>query len=240
MMQRALIILFTLVSVFSYAQQKTKADSAVVKPLKKDYSPTGIRFGTDLISLVKSQTRKSFSGWEAAADIDLNRYLLTAEIGNWGRNFSADSTGFSSNYSNKGNYWRAGVDVNFLTHDPERNVFSLGMRYGRSRYSESTTFTAFDKVWGPVNGNYSNNNISARWFELTMGLKVKIYKFIWMGYTGRLKFGLKKEEGAAMLSSDVPGYGNTDKENTFGFNYYVFFKIPFRKTTAIIPVTKKK
>jgi hypothetical protein len=213
-------------------------DSTQAVNWKPDFRPTGIRFGVDVIGPIKSFRQSNFNGWEVSSDVDLHRYLLTVDYGNWGRNFSADSANFISHYSNTGTYWRVGIDVNFLTRDQERNVFFLGARYGHANYSEKTSFTAFDNNFGQVSGSYFNNNILAHWVELTMGLKVKVYKFIWLGYTGRLKFGLKTHE-KGMLSSDVPGYGRTNKDNTFGFNYYVYFRIPFRKAGSILPPQKK-
>ena len=77
-----------------------------------------------------------------------------------------------------------------------------------------------------------NSDVNGRWYELTGGIRVKIWKMIWMGYTGRFKFGLKTNESGAMLPSDVPGYGRTDKDNTWGFNYQIFFRIPVRKAQS--------
>jgi hypothetical protein len=213
----------------------TRADSVI----RKSFAPTGLRIGTDLVSLIKSQRQDNFNGWEVNADIDFHRYLLAVDVGSWGRSYRKDSTAYSSTYKNDGKYWRVGVDANFLTRDPDRNVFFLGMRYGRSKYSESMSIIASDSLWGDVNRNYSTNDLTARWFELTTGLKVKIYKFIWMGYTGSLKFGLKKNDDLEIRSHDVPGYGNTSRDTAWGFTYSVYLRIPFRKTVPILPPKKK-
>ena len=50
---------------------------------------------------------------------NFSRYYVAIEVGRWGRTLNSDSAA----YANSGSYWRAGVDVNFLTKDPERNVF---------------------------------------------------------------------------------------------------------------------
>jgi hypothetical protein len=213
------------------SRDSTRADSASIS-----FVPTGIRIGTDIVSFVKDRRQSNFSGWEFNTDVDFHRYLLALEYGEAGRNFDEDSV----TYANNGTYWRAGIDVNFLTRDPERNVFFLGMRYGRSKYSESMSVVADDPVWGPINKNYSNTAMKARWIELTTGLKVKVWKYVWLGYTARLKVGLKKDESREMLSHDVPGYGRTDKDTTWGFSYYLMFRIPFTKDTPILTGAKKK
>jgi hypothetical protein len=238
---KKIIILVFLANGFLAYSQQVKVDTVIADTVaRRKFAPTGLRIGTDMISLVKSQIQNDFTGWEVNADMDFYRYLLCVDYGNWGRTFRKDSVAYASSYNNDGRYWRVGVDANFLTRDPERNVFFIGLRYARSKYSETITIAATDPFWGDVSHTYGNRDIHANWLELNAGLKVKIYKFIWMGYRGSLKFGLKKDERGEMLSDDIPGYGNTDKDTAWGFTYSVFMKIPFRKTVSILPPKKKK
>lgn len=206
-------------------------DTTVVEKdtIRNKFLPSGLRIGTDIISHAKSQFQNNFNGWEVQADVDFGRYFLVGEYGTWGRTFQPEN----GLYSNDGTYWRAGVDVNFLLKDPERNMFFLGARYGRSKFSEQYNITMMDSVWGSFTQTYVNTNVPARWLELTAGLKVKIWKMIWMGYTGRFKFGLKHGHTPTMLPHDIPGYGRTHRETTWGFNYYIFIRIPFRKLPEI-------
>jgi hypothetical protein len=191
--------------------------------------PTGIRIGTDLFALGKTQFQKSFSGWEFNADVDFNKYFVAVDYGQWGRTYHP-TNGY---YANDGKYWRAGVDVNFLNKDPDHNMFFIGFRYGRSRFSENYNIDVVDPVWGAFTESYTNTNVDARWLELTSGLRLKIWKFIWMGYTGRFKFGLKTSSTPTMLPHDVPGYGRTNKDTYWGFNYQIFFRIPFRESPPV-------
>lgn len=221
-------------AIAGFAQPK---DTVVIEldTVKNRFVPTGIRIGTDVIALVKSNIQDNFNGWEVNADVDFKRYYLNFDYGSWGRNFATDS----ATYQNDGKYWRLGVDVNFLLKDVERNMFFIGMRYGRANFSEQMTVISKDKIWGDFTGSYNNPNVTARWLELTSGLRVRMYKFIWMGYTARFKFGLKKQGETQMLSHDVPGYGRTDKETAWGFNYQIFFRIPFRPMPPLPPQKKK-
>lgn len=197
-------------------------------PPARKYMPTGVRVGIDALSLVRSTYDKNYTGWEANADIDFDRYYLALDYGSWARTF--DKPG--SYYNNDGRYFRAGVDVNFLTKDPDRNMFFIGARYGRGTFSENLRLQTTDPVWGPVESNLSTSDVKASWFELTTGLRVKMWKMIWMGYTARFKFGLSTNESDDLIPHDVPGYGRTDKESTWGFNYQIFIKIPFRPLPA--------
>jgi len=212
--------------MISFATLAQEKDTVKIKP---DFRPTGLRVGTDLISIVRSSTDKTFTGWEANADIDFYRYYFTVDYGSWGRSYSSDT----NSYSNTGNYFRVGVDVNFLKKDPDRNMFFFGFRYGVGTFSEDLMVVRTSEIWGPLTENFSNNNVSANWFELTTGLRVKIWKVIWLGYTARLKFGLSTGATPDMMPHDVPGYGRAEEDSYWGFNYQIFIRLPVRKSGAI-------
>jgi hypothetical protein len=236
MLKSRLISIFLLwtmaISGFSQSSDSVRADSVV----KHSYIPTGIRVGTDAISLFKTQFQDNFSGWEINADVDFHRYYLALDYGSWARTFKSDL----GNYSNDGTYWRVGVDVNFLLKDLDRNMFFLGARYGKANFSENLNVIAYNDFTDAYeNLEYSHSGINAHWFELTTGLRVKIWKMIWMGYTARFKFGLKHDNTENIIPSDVPGYGRTNKDSYWGFNYQIFIRIPVRKQQPVIISDKK-
>jgi hypothetical protein len=233
MLKLFLINILLLVSIGVFSQN---ADSAQVDSTKRrNYTPTGIRIGTDMIALIKTQAQPNFKGWEVNADVDFNRYYLNVDYGSWGRTFSSDS----GLYLNDGKYWRAGVDVNFLLKDPDRNMFFIGFRYGKASFSEHLQVDIYDPFTkGRVFLDYAHSGIKASWFELTTGIRVKIYKILWMGYTARFKFGLNYDNTEKIVPADVPGYGRTEKDSYWGFNYHILVRIPFKKQQAL--VTEKK
>lgn len=207
-------------AVVGQAQDSVRADT-----IRNKFLPTGVRVGYDLISAGKSYFQDDFSGWEFQGDVDFHRYYLVIEYGRWGRDQASDS----ATYSNSGNYWRIGADVNFLTKDPDRNALFLGLRYGRSVFSESMNVMRYDRVWGLLSDNFEHSDVNASWIELTTGLKVKIWKTLWIGYTARFKFGLSNKGSQEMLPYDVPGFGITNKETSWGFNYWLMFRFPVRR-----------
>lgn len=217
------ILLLTAITVS--AQQQ---DNDTVK-VKHDFRPTGIRFGTDVVSIVRSSTDDTFNGWEVNGDIDFYRFYFAADYGYWARNYTA----YDATYANDGTYWRVGADVNFLTKDPDKNMFFFGLRYGSSVFSEEMVVQKVDPYWGTINTTLNNSNINAHWYELTTGLRVKMLKMIWMGYTIRLKFALDTDDTEELLPSDVPGFGRADATSLWGFNYQIFIRIPVRKSESI-------
>jgi hypothetical protein len=226
-----LLLLSTL--AFSQKSDSVRADS-VIRP---SFIPTGIRVGTDLISLFKTQFQDDFSAWELNADVDFHRYYLAIDYGGGSRTFRSNF----GNYSNDGTYWRVGVDVNFLLKDPDRNMFFFGARYGKANFSQDLTVIATNEFTKePMYLAYDDASVNAHWFELTTGLRVKIWKMIWLGYTARFKFGLSVDETEHIIPSDIPGYGGTYKDSAWGFNYQIFIRIPVRKQPPVAFNTKKK
>lgn len=198
-----------------------KSDSLKGKP---SYLPTGVRFGADMISLAKIPLSDKFDGWEISADVDFYKYYLTLEYGNWERTINSTD----QNYSNAGNYFRVGADVNLLLKDPDKNMFFIGFRYGQSSYDERLQFSLTDPVFGDSNQALSNTGMRSSWGEVTLGLRVKIWSQLWMGYTARLKVAPSLGNNGEFIVYEIPGYGLASKSTYWGFNYQLYWRFPIR------------
>jgi hypothetical protein len=239
------LALLVVVGVVCLAQNKpqdtARAKTPSKKPVKpkKDFTPTGIRIGTDVIDLIKTNTGKTFQGWEVNGDLGLANYYLAADIGSWSKNIPlAQGASYNNggSYSNGGNYYRLGVDVNLLGKDPDRNMLFFGLRYGKSKFHESIIYRD-SSVFGVTNRNLTSADVNGSWVELTSGLRVKIWKGLWMGYTARMKMGPNTKGGNPAISPyDMPGYGLVSNKPWWGFNYQVFWKFAWKKEK---PIPKK-
>lgn len=201
------------------AGQAGKKDS-----VQASFKPTGIRIGTDAISIAKNFTKNDFKGWEVNADVDFRNYYLAVEVGNWSREVTLEN----GVYTNSGNYWRAGIDINMLKKDPVKNMFFLGFRFGHSKYDEQLNYNDTTE-FGVFNKTAVNQGLKSNWAEITTGLKVKVFKGFWMGYTARMKFSPTLHREVSLQSYDIPGYGLTFKKPWWGFNYYLMYRIPIAK-----------
>lgn len=229
-------ILLVLLPAIAGAQDKRdleKLDTLINKKLR--FVPTAIRVSADVIPPIRTFTDSKFNGLEFNADIDFYRYYLNVELGRWERDLKTKM----EEYTNHGSYFRVGVDVNFLKKDPDKNMFFIGARYGHGKFSENLTITSEDDVWGTRTDSYANTDVSADWTELTTGLKVRMFGFFWMGYTARYKFWLNTNAAKGFVPHDVPGYGKTYNEHTWGFNYYIIFRIPVRNEKIVSKLLKK-
>jgi hypothetical protein len=225
MLSRTFGYIFSVVILLAASTASAQEDEEFVPDTTaRRFIPTGVRFGPDLYSILNSYYNEKFTGWEVAADIDFYRYYLVAEYGAWASDILLDN----GVYNNDGNYFRVGVDVNFLFKDPDKNMFFLGGRFGTSSYSDQLTYS-YDVPEFPGSViTASNPHVVATWLELTTGLKVKVWKIFWLGATARFKFGLDLDGNGDLTSYDVPGYGLNYKPNWWGFNYYAMIRIPFR------------
>ena len=225
------ISLFLMPGMISSFAQETKGKPA--DTVRSKYIPTGLRLGTDLISIIKSRVTKNFTGWEVNADVDFYRYYLAVDYGTWARRDSISPFQTSAGkgyYENHGHYYRAGLDINFLLKDPDRNMFFIGFRYGHSNFDEKLSYAYKDSIYGNVSNAISSTGLRGHWFEITTGLRVKIFPGFWMGYNARLKFSPGASGGQGQLATyDIPGYGLAEKTIYWGFNYQLFWRIPFRR-----------
>jgi hypothetical protein len=218
------------------AGQEKPAAKKPTKP-KKDFTPTGFRVGTDLLDLGKSFSGKTFQGWEINGDVDFANYYLTADIGSWSKDLVLSN---NAEYTNGGNYFRLGADINLLGKDPDKNMFFFGFRYGRSMFHESLTYldTTSYKLFGAANRSVSSSNVTGGWAEITTGLRVKVWKGLWMGYTARMKIAPgTKGNNPALSPYDMPGYGPVSSKPWWGFNYQIFWRFNWKKEK---PVPAKK
>lgn len=216
--------------------------------VRNKFIPTGLFLGADVITLVKSNVNKQFTGWEVNTDFDIHRYNLTMDYGRWAMIQPLKTNGADNGqYNNDGKYFRFGVDINFLKRDPDRNRFFLGFRYGRASFSDSVSYTASyanpttgsPTNYGDISRSLVNTNLVGRWAELTLGMRVKIYKFFWMGYTARMKFSPSVSGEKELISYDIPGYGLSSRRLYWGFNYQLFFRIPFTSKVTPLDTSKK-
>ncbi len=208
--------------------QKKKEEADTVK-VKRDYRPTQIRVGTDVLAIIKSFSQDGFKSWEINGDVNSDRYFFAVDVG-----YSAiDRNSETDHYENKGSYFRVGGDFNFLKKDPKKNpdnnVLFMGVRYAHSKFSEEMTIGVIDPVWGNFQQPYNNTGAKANWLEFTGGLKVKVWKAFWLGYTTRYKFGLSASENPTTVPHEIPGFGSNEKKSIWGFNYQMFFMIPIKK-----------
>ncbi len=184
-----------------------------------------LRFGTDLIGLGKTAFDPKKTEFELNFEANIKRFILNVEFGHLTNTRNNDST---IEYHTSGNYARLGFDFNTVKKDIGGSAIFIGVRYAQSFYKDNILYkdNSNQPYWDVIEDTKSNSNLSASWFELVGGIKVRIWKDLWMGYTARVKFGLNHDKGS-FKSYEIPGYGRNTKNTYYGFNYQIYYNIPF-------------
>ena len=199
----------------------------------KQYVPTGIRIGADLLGPVLYQFDKKLLSYEFTIDTDIDNYGLVTEFGY--QRFR-DNSEFVD-YDMRGYFIRIGPEANFLHMNKDLNSFFFGIRYAWSSFDETVVGSVEDDVWGTIPVDLVSNNRS-RWFELNTGLRVRIMKGLFSGYTMRFRFGRSGTLADAPFTPYyVPGYGPSQYNTSWNFRYYIFYRFQWSKKPIM---TKRK
>ena len=107
--------------------------------ISKQYIPTGVRFGLDLLGPALYLVDNRTLSYELTAETDISNFGIMLEAGH--QEFA--ETNENVEYLMKGNFLRVGPEVNFLASDKQLNSFSLGLRYAWSSFSETVWLEFF-------------------------------------------------------------------------------------------------
>jgi len=204
------------------------------------YAPTAVKIGGDPGTLGYMIFSKKRGFFEAEADIDIDRFFIVANYGLSSFDLEEDTY----TYENNGSYLRLGADVNLMYKDQHLNIAFFGLRYASSSFNDKLDYDTKAIIqseigWPSTRESVSNAKVKANWFEMVSGLKVRVVKQLYMGFTVRFKF-MKKLNGIEELRPYyIPGFGKNINKSAFGFNYYISYRLPFRKKIIYIDENKK-
>lgn len=200
-----------------------------IDSIEFEFLPKSLRIGVDLMGMGKSIAKDDLTHYEITGDLLIHKYLLNFDYGIEERARISDG----ATYDMKGTFYRVGIDVNMMPIEDKASVIFFGLRYGKANFDNSLVYTTTDDLFGSGNDSRKTTDINAQWYELTGGTKVKIWKPLWLGFTFRFKFSMKHDDSLQLIPHDIPGYGKADEKNYWGFNYYLFYKIPFGKKKGL-------
>lgn len=214
------------------------------------YEPLALRVGVSLNNALRTITRDNDTHYSFQADMVFGRYMLAAEYGiaEIIRNSPPASVNIVDNpysYESQGSYFRIGPDVNLLINKAKTSfradgdIIFFGLRFARAQVSDEMTLQTRDDILdqdGNNNAFWPSQTIIAQnddrgviWFEMTAGMKVQLYRNIFLGYNLRFKFARNFLGDPSLIPYEVPGYGFGESDEQFRFDYYLLYRIPFRK-----------
>jgi hypothetical protein len=192
----------------------------------KKYLPSQFKLGTDLSYILTSILSQDKSQYEFNADIDFNRFIITADYGH----ASWDFTDTDFKYDNAGAYYRFGLDYNFMKADPENNAIYIGYKYATTQFVENFSYQVEDPFYGNYTSEILDLERNGMWMEIVAGMKVRVWKGLFLGWTGRFKFASSISSSPSTFANFwIPGYGKTTKDSRWGLNYQIYYSIPLFK-----------
>ena len=181
------------------------------------------------LRLVQNVVKEPKSSQELQVELGVHKkYTLVGDFG-----FAKVNRGETYSYKSQGKFWRAGIDVNMSGDKESSNFIGVGWRYARTRFDDEIAYdlsiaggTSEDLI---QNIRFENPKLTSEWMEFVVTMRVKIQKQFYTGYTLRYQFfNQLKYDREELKPFDIPGYGKTNRANSFGFDYYVGWRINFR------------
>lgn len=163
---------------------------------------------------------------DAWVELDMhNRYKIVAGAGlGMARHRASDNSYLYR--SPLSVFFRLGADYNFLFNSNPAYQFMAGVRYGFSPFSYSVDDVHLnDSYWGESSVfNIPSQHATAGWFELCLGLRVKLWGPISAGWT--FKYHTIVHESKAKYGKPwyIPGYGSRNGSVTGAFS--IVYTIP--------------
>jgi hypothetical protein len=234
------ILLFCCASPLWAQEQPTAvpADTVAREKMQSDFVPSGIRLGPAVNALIQTALDRQGTYYGFQADLAIRRFMIALEYGHADlqRNSELDvpETDVFS-YSSSGDYYKMGVDANVLldkqanSYDARDNVIFFGLRYALAIVDDEVSFRTRDNVWENSSIIQSNENLGVRWLEFNAGMKVSVFENVFIGYNLRYRFLKRYLDRGSLVPYRVPGFGDGDDESNFGFDYYIYYRIPFKK-----------
>ena len=128
-----------------------------------------------------------------------------------------------NDYASSSWLMRVGMDVNFL--NSADYVIFLGLRYGMGVMRESMRF---QKEWefGTWQIDVSNQRLGVSWIGVHSGLRLLVWKNVFMGITFQMNFAKKVQGDREFASFQIPGVGPLDSANVLT-QFYAYWKFDF-------------
>lgn len=155
-----------------------------------------------------------------------NRYKPVFELG-FGQTKHTPSGGNYTYRSPMSMYFRLGLNYNFLFNSSPDYQFYAGLRYGFSTFSyavENATLNA--SYWDEnVRFDIPSQRVTAGWFELVFGLRVKLWGPVSAGWAFKYHNVLHQSATRYGQAWYIPGYGSRNASVTGSFSISYTFSL---------------
>lgn len=213
-------------------------DSAAVLPVVKMQYPLwhSASVGVDIWDPVMRAFGQKYGllGFQAQVNLH-NRYMPAVEIG-LGQAANTPA-GMNFTYKSPLSVWlKLGMDYNFLYNSNPDYLFMAGVRYGFSPFSFSVSDITVDQgYWQEVlRPQIPAQRVTAGWYELTLGLRVKLAGPLSAGWQIRYHGILHQSHPATGDPWYIPGYGASGRSITGSFTITYTLPLNFLRKESVV------
>lgn len=239
-MRNSRILFFSLISLFLCIPTFTSSAQVKAKDPKvqaKDSVPTfsGLYVSADIAGPVMY----AFNGDKLQTEIAIeagfkDKYFPVLEFGIGSANINSEE-GFT--FKTKASpYARIGLD--YAITRKNNNYFFLGLRYGYGHVNyDIYNITQNSEYWDETQVvNILNQKASASYVQALAGIRVNIYKNLYLGWDLRYNLLLSTTKLKESRVWFIPGYGiNNNNSSSTMIQFNVTYKLPFwNKTKKLI------
>ena len=217
------------------SQKEEKSEPEIIYPLWN-----GLFVGVDILGPGAKMLGSDFMSSEITACLDLkHRYFPTVEVGYGNTDTWND---FGIHYKTNAPYFRIGMDYNTLYKKAHGHMLLVGARLGASSFKYDVMTPALndpiyggsfgnpnleDVVWDEAHPAYNHPGMkgSMMWLELSIGIRTKVYKRFYMGWSVRYRSKLSASTDTYGNPWYVPGFGKFGS-STLGITYTISYQLP--------------
>lgn len=191
--------------------------------------------GVDIWDAVMRATGQDWGLFGLWAQVNMhNRYLPTLEIGLGQCSHHSQRPEYSYR-SGLAPYFKIGADYNFLYNSNPDYMLLAGVRYGLSPFSyEVTDAVADNGYWDQqVHLSVPSQTCVAQYFEVSLGVRVRLWKGLSAGWAIRYHRLLSESGGEYGRAWYIPGYGSRGPQ--WGGSFSLSYTLPLHKAVEQLP-----
>lgn len=194
-----------------------------------------VTVGVDIWDAVMRATGQDWGLGGVWASVSMhNRYMPVIEMGMGQCTHRSQQPAYRY-WSGVAPFFKIGIDYNFLYNSSPDYKFLAGIRYGFSPFSyEVTDATVNNGYWHQqVPVTVPSQKVTAQYFEVLLGLRVKLWKGLAAGWS--IKFHRLLSEGHPPYGKPwyIPGYGS--RGPSFAASFSLSYTIDLHRKTPTAP-----
>lgn len=234
-------ILFVLCAFHATAQEpatEPETEESEEQKVKIIDSTHQLRLGFDVARLVFNNMQKPLekrTAYELELDYYWKKDLYIVVEGGWG-NSSVNYSDLAFESNNV--FFRGGINKSLLPRlkQDDWDMAFIGLRYGIGLINRGpATYTITDNVWGSVSNTVGPTNMTAHWMELTGGVRVELFRNMFIGWNIRGKFMINGKQFKELPPYNIAGYGKGEKGSIFDFNLYLSYAMRWQRKNIVLP-----